>query len=196
MKKKGLSILLASAMVAAMLTGCGNDGGQSSGSSEASDSGSAADSGAAESEASDSGEEASDAGAADSGEVPTITYAHTGKASADMEIWPPDFVKQMEEDLGVKIEVIQITDEQFDLAVASGDATSQVYTPDELVRNVINDVVRYDTSVVLMHDSSAKSTTVEALIPMIDQLQEMGAELLPIDETTEPIQHITAENVE
>lgn len=37
MKKKGLSILLASAMVAAMLTGCGNDGGQSSGSSEASD---------------------------------------------------------------------------------------------------------------------------------------------------------------
>ena len=84
----------------------------------------------------------------------------------------------------------------FDWNVASGDATSQVYTPDELVRNVINDVVRYDTSVVLMHDSSAKSTTVEALIPMIDQLQEMGAELLPIDETTEPIQHITAENVE
>ena len=126
MKKKGLSILLASAMVAAMLTGCGNDGGQSSGSSEASDSGSAADSGAAESEASDSGEEASDAGAADSGEVPTITYAHTGKASADMEIWPPDFVKQMEEDLGVKIEVIQITDEQFDLAVASGDATFDI----------------------------------------------------------------------
>ena len=126
MKKKGLSILLASAMVAAMLTGCGNDGGQSSGSSEASDSGSAADSGAAESEASDSGEEASDAGTADSGEVPTITYAHTGKASADMEIWPPDFVKQMEEDLGVKIEVIQITDEQFDLAVASGDATFDI----------------------------------------------------------------------
>jgi len=84
----------------------------------------------------------------------------------------------------------------FDWNVASGDATSQVYTPDELVQNVINDVVRYDTSVVLMHDSSAKSTTVEALIPMIDQLQEMGAELLPIDETTEPIQHITAENVE
>lgn len=84
----------------------------------------------------------------------------------------------------------------FDWNVASGDATSQVYTPDELVQNVINDVVKYDTSVVLMHDSSAKSTTVEALIPMIDQLQEMGAELLPIDETTEPIQHITAENVE
>ncbi|MEY8390689.1 polysaccharide deacetylase [Lachnospiraceae bacterium] len=84
----------------------------------------------------------------------------------------------------------------FDWNVASGDATSQVYTPDELVQNVINDVVKYDTSVVLMHDSSAKSTTVEALAPMIDQLEEMGAELLPIDENTQPVQHITAENVE
>ncbi len=84
----------------------------------------------------------------------------------------------------------------FDWNVASGDATSQVYTPDELVQNVVNDVVKYDTSVVLMHDSSAKATTVEALIPMIDQLQEMGAELLPIDETTKPVQHITADNVE
>ncbi|MCI8300360.1 MAG: polysaccharide deacetylase [Lachnospiraceae bacterium] len=84
----------------------------------------------------------------------------------------------------------------FDWNVASGDATSQVYKPDELVQNVINDVVKYDTSVVLMHDSSPKSTTVEALVPMIDQLEQMGAELLPIDENTQPVQHITAENVE
>ncbi|MCI9081935.1 MAG: polysaccharide deacetylase [Lachnospiraceae bacterium] len=97
-------------------------------------------------------------------------------------------------------ELIRYVNEQgftyFDWNVASGDATSQVYTPDELVQNVINDVVKYDTSVVLMHDSSAKGTTVEALAPMIDQLQEMGAELLPIDETTKPVQHITADNVE
>lgn len=84
----------------------------------------------------------------------------------------------------------------FDWNVASGDATSQVYTPDELVANVMNDVVKYDTSVVLMHDSSAKGTTVDALVPMIDQLQAMGAELLPIDENTKPIQHIKAEDVE
>lgn len=84
----------------------------------------------------------------------------------------------------------------FDWNVASGDATSQVYTPDELVANVMNDVVKYDTSVVLMHDSSAKGTTVDALVPMIDQLQGMGAELLPIDENTKPIQHIKSEDVE
>lgn len=84
----------------------------------------------------------------------------------------------------------------YDWNVVSGDATSQVYTPDELVANVMDDVVKYDTSVVLMHDSSAKATTVDALLPMIDQLQELGAELLPIDDTTKPIQHIKAEDVE
>ena len=84
----------------------------------------------------------------------------------------------------------------FDWNVASGDATSQAYTPDELVQNVMNDVVNYKTSVVLMHDSSAKSTTVESLEPMIEQLEALGVEFLPIDETTVPIQHITAENVE
>lgn len=84
----------------------------------------------------------------------------------------------------------------FDWNVVSGDATSQVYTPDELVANVMNDVIKYDTSVVLMHDSSAKGSTVDALVPMIDQLQAMGAELLPIDENTKPIQHIKAEDVE
>lgn len=84
----------------------------------------------------------------------------------------------------------------YDWNVVSGDATSQVYTPDELVANVMEDVVKYHTSIVLMHDSSAKGSTVDALLPMIDQLQEMGAELLPIDEATKPIQHIKAEDVE
>ena len=60
----------------------------------------------------------------------------------------------------------------------------------------MTEVVKYDTSVVLMHDTSAKAATVEALVPMIDQLQEIGAELLPIDETTKLIQHIPVDSVE
>lgn len=97
-------------------------------------------------------------------------------------------------------ELIRYVKEQgityYDWNVVSGDATSQVYTPDQLVENVMNDVVKYDTSVVLMHDASAKASTVDALEPMIDQLQALGAELLPIDENTKPIQHIKAEDVE
>lgn len=84
----------------------------------------------------------------------------------------------------------------YDWNVASGDATSQAYTPDELVENVMNDVGRYETSIVLMHDASNKSSTVEALVPMIEKLQEMGVELLPIDENTTPIQQIPADSVE
>ena len=84
----------------------------------------------------------------------------------------------------------------FDWNIESGDATSQAYTSDELVQNVMTEVVKYDTSVVLMHDTSAKAATVEALVPMIDQLQEIGAELLPIDETTKLIQHIPVDSVE
>lgn len=83
----------------------------------------------------------------------------------------------------------------YDWNVASGDATSQAYTTDELVQNVVTDVAKYDTSIVLMHDSSTKGATVDALIPMIEQLQAMGVELLPIDDHTKLIQHISGDSV-
>lgn len=83
----------------------------------------------------------------------------------------------------------------FDWNVSSGDATSRAYTPKELVANVMNDVVKYKTSVVLMHDAETKHTTVEALAPMIESLQSMGAEILPIDENTTVVQHIMASSV-
>lgn len=84
----------------------------------------------------------------------------------------------------------------YDWNVSSGDATSQAYTANELVENVMTDVVKYKTSVVLMHDAETKATTVEALGPMIEELQSMGAEMLPIDENTTVVQHIAAAGVE
>lgn len=84
----------------------------------------------------------------------------------------------------------------YDWNVSSGDATSQAYTADELIQNVMGDVAKYKTSVVLMHDSAAKPTTVEALSSLIEQLQGMGAEILPIDEETTPIQHVTIDTQE
>ena len=82
----------------------------------------------------------------------------------------------------------------FDWNVSSGDATSQAYTPNELVENVLGDVVKYKTSVVLMHDSETKPATVEALGPMIEALNKMGVQLLPINEETTAIQHVTADS--
>lgn len=84
----------------------------------------------------------------------------------------------------------------FDWNVSSGDATSQAYTADELVENVLSDVVKYKSSVVLMHDSETKETTVEALASMIEALDSVDARILPIDEDTTAIQHITADSVQ
>lgn len=81
----------------------------------------------------------------------------------------------------------------FDWNVSSGDATTQAYTKEGIVENVLNDVVKYKTSVVRLHDLDTKETTVEALPLLIERLQEIGAEILPIDETTVPIQYAVLE---
>ena len=79
----------------------------------------------------------------------------------------------------------------YDWNVSSGDATSRAFTADELVENVMSDVVKYKTSVVLLHDATVKTTTVQALPAMIEALQQAGAMILPIDEDTTVIQHVS-----
>ena len=79
----------------------------------------------------------------------------------------------------------------FDWNVASGDATTQAYTSEDLVENVMRDVVKYKTSVILLHDSENKAKTVEALPTLIEKLQGQGAVILPISDDTRLIQHVT-----
>jgi peptidoglycan/xylan/chitin deacetylase (PgdA/CDA1 family) len=82
----------------------------------------------------------------------------------------------------------------FDWNISSGDATSNAYTSDELIENVMNDVVKYKTSVVLMHDAGDKDQTVEALPRLIELLQSKGAIIMPISDDTDLIQHVTLQN--
>lgn len=94
--------------------------------------------------------------------------------------------------------LIQFLNEQdivyYDWNVSAGDAASAAYTSDEIVANVTEDVVKYKTSVVLLHDSADKSTTVEAMRPLIEALQQMNVEILPIDEDTQVIQYVKADS--
>lgn len=83
----------------------------------------------------------------------------------------------------------------YDWNVSAADAASVSFTADEIVENVVSDVVKYKTSVVLFHDSDSASVTVEALEPLIESLQEMDAEILPIDEDTKVIQSVKAESM-
>ncbi len=79
----------------------------------------------------------------------------------------------------------------YDWNIASGDATSKAFSADELVDNVMNDVVKYKTAVVLLHDQADKSTTVEALPRLIEALNNAGVMILPITDDTTIIQHVS-----
>ncbi len=83
----------------------------------------------------------------------------------------------------------------FDWNVSAGDASGD-YTVDDIVSNVTEGITNYKTSIVLLHDGEDKSTTVEALGPLIDALQKVDAKILPIDEHTKVIQYIKADSVE
>lgn len=80
----------------------------------------------------------------------------------------------------------------YDWNVSSGDAVSNAYTADELVENVMKDVLKYKTSVVLLHDANAKGTTAEALPRLIEALQASNVNLLPITDDTPSVQHVKA----
>lgn len=83
----------------------------------------------------------------------------------------------------------------FDWNVSAGDTASN-YTKDDVLNNVLDGVSKYKTSVVLLHDGSNKSTTVEALGTLLERLKQQGAVIQPIDENTNVIQYIHAESVE
>ncbi|MBQ2801823.1 MAG: polysaccharide deacetylase [Lachnospiraceae bacterium] len=84
----------------------------------------------------------------------------------------------------------------FDWNVSSGDATSKSLEPEALIQNVIQDVGIYRNSVVLMHDAVDKPNTVEALPMLLEELQKMDVDILPITEDVKPIQHIKADELE
>lgn len=84
----------------------------------------------------------------------------------------------------------------FDWNVSSGDATSKSLEPEALVQNVVQDVGIYKNSVVLMHDAADKPNTVEALPILLEELQKMDVDILPITEDVKPIQHIKADELE
>lgn len=97
-------------------------------------------------------------------------------------------------------EFIRILNEEgityFDWNAECGDASAYDYTSQEMVDNVMRDVVKYHTSVVLLHDAENKLATVEALSGIIEQIQAMDAQILPIDKDTRVVQHVSAESVE
>ncbi len=95
-------------------------------------------------------------------------------------------------------ELIQYLDESdityFDWNIASGDAVSDILSAETITRNCVSGIDNRPESMILMHDALEKSTTVEALPQIIEQIQGRGdAVFLPITDETVPIQHVMAD---
>ena len=99
--------------------------------------------------------------------------------------------------IGMK-KVIRYVDSQgltyFDWNVINGDATGRKLTEKQMVSNVISGVKTYNNSMVLMHDGAGKEMTVKTLPTILKKLKKMKVNILPINDTTVPVQHIRVEN--
>ena len=78
--------------------------------------------------------------------------------------------------------------EYYDWNVSSGDGGSMKLSTDTLLENCTKDIDTRDTSIILLHDSAEKPTTVEALPDIIENiLARPDTVILPITENTRPI---------
>lgn len=79
----------------------------------------------------------------------------------------------------------------FDWNISSGDGGRRLLTVETLVENCTADIEKFETSVILLHDSAAKTTTVEALPIIIENILALeDTVILPITDDTELVQHI------
>lgn len=102
-----------------------------------------------------------------------------GSSNAQTKIPIADFITYLDE-AGITY---------FDWNVTCGDGGT--VNEQQCIDNVINGVNKVDVSIVLLHDSTAKLSTYEAIDNIIEKLQEMNVLILPITEETIPVKHVT-----
>lgn len=84
----------------------------------------------------------------------------------------------------------------YDWNVSSGDASSTPVSAEQMVQNVMTQADGYTRVMVLMHDTNVKTETVKALPGIIEGLQSMGYQIVPITDKTKPVQHRKASYME
>jgi len=85
----------------------------------------------------------------------------------------------------------------FDWNVSSGDATSQTLSADRIVANCMAGINNHKDSVVLLHDTSAKYSTVAALPIILEKIKGMDdTEVCQITVDTPLVQHRESKEIE
>lgn len=83
--------------------------------------------------------------------------------------------------------------EYYDWNAVSGDAIDFHVSPQKLNQNILKDIHGQSPVIILMHDLTQASHTVEALPALIDTLKEQGYQLRAISKSTEAIHHVSLE---
>lgn len=87
----------------------------------------------------------------------------------------------------IKAEMIRLGFVPYDWNVSSGDASTTKYTPEQLTGYVLNGIGSKSRIIVLMHDSSSKENTAQAVRQIIIGIREKGFIFAPLDYQTKPI---------
>ena len=77
----------------------------------------------------------------------------------------------------------------LDWNVMSPDIKDANVSKKQLVRELRDEVQKYDTSVVVFYDTQTQPMTIKALPSVIKALKKDEYEILPVDENTAPIRH-------
>lgn len=77
----------------------------------------------------------------------------------------------------------------YDWNISSGDATNPMPPAKKIVENSLKDLNEYEEAMILMHDLSNKTSTVEALPAIIEGILAMDVEIAPITQDSMLIQH-------
>ncbi len=122
---------------------------------------------------------------ADIQQISDIVYNATGVRSNIMRfpggssnVVSAKYCKGLMTDLTTRMESLGYS--YYDWNVSSGDASAARVPAETIVNNVLNGAKGKNSICVLMHDTSAKTTTVEALPAIIEGLDAMGFRFAPI----------------
>lgn len=74
-----------------------------------------------------------------------------------------------------------------DWNLSGEDAVSDALSADQIVRNVLTHADHIERGFVLLHDNGGKTTTVEALEPLIEALRERGFQFESLTPETKPV---------
>ena len=117
-------------------------------------------------------------------------YEVTGEYSKFYRFPGGSSVQETEVPIEKLIEILEEKDITYlDWNVLSPDIRDSGVRKKQMIRELMNDIEKYDTSVVMFYDTQTQPMTIKALPSVIKALKDKEYEILPVDENTAPIRH-------